>query len=152
MPCLSSSADSVLNESTRVSNAESQLALPLTMTTVFGASVISSPKGSAVWTGAAAGGGAAGVSAAAGGAAEGLGAGVADAAGAGVADASGAGVAEAAGAGVAGALAAGGAADGGDCASALPRPDQIAAAGISASRASRKEQGKFIRYSPWRYR
>ena len=36
MPCLSSSADSVLNESIRVSNAESQLAVPLTMTTVFG--------------------------------------------------------------------------------------------------------------------
>src|SRR5450631_1637981 len=98
MPCLSSSADSVLNESTRVSNAESQLALPLTMTTVFGVSVISSPKGSAVWTCAAAGGGACGVSAAAGGAAEGLGAGVA---GAGVADAAGAGVAGSTGAGVA---------------------------------------------------
>ena len=70
MPCLSSSADSDLNESIRVSNAESQLALPLRTTTVFGASVISSPKGSAVCTGAAAAGGAAGVSAAAGGVAE----------------------------------------------------------------------------------
>src|SRR6266436_6451734 len=126
MPCLSSSADSALNESIRVSNAESQLALPLMMTTVFGVSVICSPNGSAVWTGAAAGGGVAGVWAAAGGAAgaaEGLGAGVADAAGvgvaagAGVADASGVGVADGAGADVAGALAAGGAADGGVCAS-----------------------------------
>src|SRR5665213_449271 len=59
MPCLSISADSDLNESIRVSNAESQLAVPLTMTTVFGASTISSPKGSAVWTVAAAGGAAA---------------------------------------------------------------------------------------------
>src|SRR5258706_15061791 len=67
MPCLSSKADSDLNESIRVSNAESQLALPFMMTTVFGASVICSPNGSAVWTGAAAGGGVAGVSAAAGG-------------------------------------------------------------------------------------
>ena len=51
MPCLSSSAVSALNESIRVSNAESQLAVPLMITTFFGASVISSPKGSAVWTG-----------------------------------------------------------------------------------------------------
>src|SRR5258708_39039071 len=88
MPCLSSKADSDLNESIRVSNAESQLALPFMMTTVFGASVICSPNGSAAWTGAAAGGGVAGVSAAAGGgvgAAEGL------AAGAGVAGGGGAG-------------------------------------------------------------
>src|SRR5258707_3405959 len=56
MPCLSSNPDSVFNDSIRVSNAESQLALPLTMTTVFGSSVICSPKGSAVCTGAAAGG------------------------------------------------------------------------------------------------
>src|SRR5258708_30700349 len=67
MPCLSSNADSALKESIRVSNAESQLALPLMTTTVFGVSVISSPNGSAVWTGAAAGGGVAGVSAVAGG-------------------------------------------------------------------------------------
>src|ERR1700682_2648166 len=96
MPCLSSNADSALNESIRVSNAESQLALPLMMTTVFGSSVICSPNGSAVWTGAAAGGGVAGVSAAAGGAAgaaEGLatGAGLAVGAGAGVADGAGGG-------------------------------------------------------------
>src|ERR1700738_1008643 len=59
MPCLSSSAASDLKESIRVSNAESQLALPLAMTTIFGSSVICSPKGSAVWTGA--GGGVGGV-------------------------------------------------------------------------------------------
>src|SRR5260370_32543166 len=64
---LSSDADSALKESIRVSNAESQLALPLMTTTVFGVSVISSPNGSAVWTGAAAGGGVAGVSVVAGG-------------------------------------------------------------------------------------
>src|SRR4030081_2324821 len=84
MPCLSRNADSDLSESISVSNAESQLALPFTMTTVFGASVICSPKGSAVWTGAAAGG--AGVSAAAGGvvgAADGLAAGAGVAVGAG---------------------------------------------------------------------
>src|SRR5882757_6551686 len=63
MPCLSSKADSDLNESIRVSNAESQLAVPLMMTTFFGSSAICSPNGSAVWTGAAvaAGAGAAGV-------------------------------------------------------------------------------------------
>src|SRR5260370_38555484 len=86
MPRLSSNADSDLKESIRVSNAESQLALPFMMTTVFGASVICSPNGSAVC--AAAGGGVAGVSAAAGGvagAAEGrAGAGVAVGGGPGV--------------------------------------------------------------------
>src|SRR5471030_1086048 len=113
MLCLSSSAASSLNESVSVSNAESQLAVPLMMTTVFGVSVICSPNGSAVWTGAvAAGGGVAGACAAAGGVAgvaEGLAIGVGVAAGAGV------GVSVAAGTGVAGVLAAGGAA-GGDCA------------------------------------
>src|SRR5258708_31251199 len=99
MPCLSSSAESALNESISVSNAESQLAVPLLITTVFGARVISSPNGSAVCTGATAGGDA-GVSAAAGGVA-----GAGDVAGA-------AGVAGVAGAGVAGVLAAGGAAAG----------------------------------------
>src|SRR4051794_23345607 len=64
MPCLSSNADSDLKESIRLSNAESQLALPLRTTTIFGSSVICSPNGSAVCTGA---GAAAGVSAAAGG-------------------------------------------------------------------------------------
>src|SRR4051794_13233848 len=64
MPCLSSSADKDLKDSIRVSNAESQLALPLRTTTVFGSSEICSPKGSAGCTG---GGGMGGVSAAAGG-------------------------------------------------------------------------------------
>src|SRR5487761_2504405 len=119
MPCLSSSVDSALNEAIRVSNAESQLALPFIMTTVFGASVISSPNGSAVWTGA-------GVAAAAGGAVAGL----PDGAGAGVA-------------GVAGVAAAGGA-GGGDCASAAARPSEIAATGTHATMARRKGRGKFI--------
>src|SRR5258706_12554962 len=92
MPCLSSNADSDLNESIRVSNAESQLALPLMTTTVFGVSVISSPNGSAVWTGAAAAGGVSAVAGGVPGAAGGLapGAGVAGCAGAGVADGAGA--------------------------------------------------------------
>src|ERR1700709_2835848 len=80
MPCLSSRPAIFLNESVSVSNAESQLALPLRTTAVFGVRVISSPNGSAVWTGAGAGGGAAGASAAGGGVA---GAGVAGAARAG---------------------------------------------------------------------
>src|SRR5216683_3968600 len=142
MPCLSSNADSDLKESIRVSNAESQLALPFMMTTVFGASMICSPNGSAVWSGAAAGGGVAGVSAAAGGV---VGAAEGPAAGAGVAVGGGAGVAGAPGAVV---VTAGGAAGGGDCASALPRPSEIAAAGTSATMARRKERGKFIQYSP----
>src|ERR1700761_1042435 len=57
MPCLSSRPVSVLNESTRVSKAESQLALPLRITTCFGASMVSSPNGSAACVG---GGGGAG--------------------------------------------------------------------------------------------
>src|ERR1700712_1454647 len=141
MPCLSSSADSVLNDSIRVSKAESQLAVPLSMTTVFGVSVISSPNGSAVWTGAVAAGGAAGVSAAAGG---GTGAGDGLACGAGVAVGAGVGVADGAGAGVSGALAAGGVAGGGDCARTLPMP----IVGTSATRAKRKQRSKFIGYSP----
>src|SRR6202163_3082638 len=123
MPCLSSKADSDLKESIRVSNAESQLALPLMTTTVFGARVICSPNGSAVWTGAAAGGGVAGVSAAAGGV---VGAAEGPAAGAGLAVGGGSGVAGGAGAGVAGVLTAGGAAGGGACASAPPIPNEIA--------------------------
>src|SRR5216110_3297609 len=74
MPCLSSSAVSVLNESIRVSNAESQLAVPLTITTLRGVRAISSPNGSAVCTGATAGGGAAGVAGVAGAGAAGAGA------------------------------------------------------------------------------
>src|SRR6202051_4677136 len=54
MPCLSSSVFSDLNESIRVSNAVSQLALPLAITTFLPSRLISSPKGSAVWTGAVA--------------------------------------------------------------------------------------------------
>src|SRR6266403_4170118 len=102
MPCLSSNAESALNESIRVSNAESQLALPLMTTTVFGVSVISSPNGSAVWTGAAAAGGVSAVAGGVPGAAGELapGAGVAGCAGAGVADgAGGVGVLTAGGAG-----------------------------------------------------
>src|SRR5260370_23002061 len=138
MPCLSSNADSDLNESIRVSNAESQLALPFMMTTVFGASVICSPNGSAVC--AAAGGGVAGVSAAAGGVAGAAG----GLAGAGVAVGSGAGVAAAPGAGVAGVVTAGGVAGGGDCPSPLPRPGQLAAAGTSPTMPSRNQPGKSI--------
>src|SRR5262245_62655810 len=58
MPCLSSRAVSALNESIRVSNAASQLAVPFITRTFLGSSVNSSPKGSAVWTVAAGGGGA----------------------------------------------------------------------------------------------
>src|SRR5450432_1332905 len=99
MPCLSSSAVSALNESIRVSNAVSQLALPLAMTTFFGSSVIGSPKGSAVWTGeagagvCAAAGGGAGLAELAAGLAAGLGEGAALGAGEGLAETAGAGVA-----------------------------------------------------------
>src|ERR1700722_16006467 len=78
MPCLSSSEFSALNESIKGSNAVSQLALPLAITTFLPSRLISSPKGSAVWTGAVAAG--AGAWAAAGGVA---GAGVALGAGGG---------------------------------------------------------------------
>src|ERR1700676_5574254 len=139
MPCLSSSAASDLKESIRVSNAESQLALPLAMTTIFGSSVICSPKGSAVWTGA--GGGVGGVWAV-----EGMSAGDLVSAG------GGAGVAVGPGAGAAGALAAGGVAGGvadwGDCASASQKLTEIAAIGTSATVARRNERANFIRYSP----
>src|SRR5260370_15015268 len=128
---LSSDADSALKESIRVSTAESQLELPLMTTTVFGVSVISSPNGSAVWTGAAAGGGVAGVSVVAGGV---PGAAGELAPGAGVAGCGGAGVADGAGAGGAGVLTAGGT-GGGVCASTLPSPSEIAAAGTSATMA-----------------
>src|SRR5256885_16264150 len=56
MPCLSSTVVSALNESIRVSKALSQLALPRMTTAFFASSVNCSPKGSAVWTGAAGGG------------------------------------------------------------------------------------------------
>jgi hypothetical protein len=64
--------------------------------------------------------------------------------GAGVADGAGAGVAVAAGAGVAVEFAAGG-----DCASAEPTPNEIAAIGTSAIMAERKRRIEFIQYSPW---
>src|SRR5262245_33257995 len=101
MPCLSSSAVSALKESIRVSNAESQLALPLAMTTFLPSSVIGSPKGSAAC--AVAGAAAAGGDAPGAGEALAAGAGVAAGAGeapaAGAALAPGAGESEAAGAG-----------------------------------------------------
>src|SRR5215469_10824190 len=50
MFCLVSRAFSDLNESISVSNAESQLAVPLAMMTFLASSVIDSPKGSAVCT------------------------------------------------------------------------------------------------------
>src|ERR1700759_3064837 len=112
MLCLASRAFSDLNESISLSNAESQLAVPLAMTTFFPSSVIGSPKGSAACTGAdgaGAGARAAGGEGGAGGRAVALGAGegLAEAAGAGE------GLAEAPGAGEA------------DCASAAPAPSQI---------------------------
>src|SRR3954454_10437262 len=88
MPCLSSSATSFLNESIRVSNAESHFALPFSTTAVFAVSVISSPNGSAVCTAL----GGAGVCAVGGAGVAGAGAAGAGAAGAGVAGAAGAGV------------------------------------------------------------
>src|ERR1700735_3178582 len=117
MLCLSSRAVSALNESIRVSNAESQLAAPLSTTTFLDASAISSPKGSAVWTGATAGGGVA---------AAGLSAGDLFSAGGGigVADGVGVGGVDAAGAGV-------GLAAGGDCASAGPGPNEIRLSAIA---------------------
>src|SRR6516165_1497135 len=91
MFCLASRAFSDLNESISVSNAESQLAVPLAMTTFLASSVTGSPKGSAACT--VADGAGVGACAADGeGDADGL------AAGAGEALAAGAGLAEAAGA------------------------------------------------------
>src|SRR4029077_17674495 len=128
MPCLSRNVDTVFKDSSSVSNAVSQLAVPLTRTTVFGVSVISSPKGSAVRTGAGPPGGGAGVAEAAG-VGEEAGAGVAEAAGGvtvGLADGFGGGVGEA------GAEAAG--AEGvGDCASAVAKFSEIAATGTNAT-------------------
>src|SRR6185437_4133058 len=144
MLCLSSMAVSVLNESIRVSNAESQLAVPLRITTFFGASAISSPKGSAVWTGATAGGGAA---------AAGLSAGDLFSAGGGTGVAFGAGVTAGAGAGDADVAGAGvGLAAGGDCARAEPAPSailrEIAATRTRVSHARRKQRVEFIQSSP----
>src|SRR6266702_7730007 len=136
-PCLSSSAVSALNDSIRASNAESQLALPFIMTTFFGSSENCSPKGSAVWTGAAGGGGA-GVWAA-----EGVSAGdlVSAGGGAGVAEGAGLGDAEGEAAGV------------GDCASVGPA-SASAANGASATRVARKVLIRLIfgilHPHPWR--
>src|SRR5579859_3012364 len=128
MPCLSRSAFSALNESISVSNAESQLAVPLAITTFLAVSMICSPKASAVWTE----GEGAGLCAADG---EGEAAGLA--AGAGLADGTGEGVglAVAAGAGEAAGEAAGA------WASASPTPSPIATAGINATRARRGRKG-----------
>src|SRR5689334_22260987 len=131
MPCLSSRPCSALNESTRVSKAESQLAVPLAMTTFLGESVIGSPKGSAVWT-------------------DGAGAGAPAADGAGEADGLASGLAEGAGAGVAlgdalgAALGAELGVAAGACASAPPIPSQIVAAAIVAARARRGRKGRVI--------
>src|SRR3954447_22706174 len=157
MPCLSSSVFSALKASISVSKVESQLAVPLTITTFLDSSVVSWPKGSAVCTGAgvaaAAGGGAAGLGEAlaagegevAGDAAgdveglgealaagEGMATGAALAAGAGEADGAGEGLADAAGAGL------------GVWASVADRPNDKAAAGISAAKARRRNLNIFI--------
>src|SRR3979490_2295308 len=119
MPCFSSSAVNALNDSISVSKGESQLALPFTKTTFFASSVIGSPKGSAVWTGAAGAGvcAAAGGTAVAAGLGEGLAAGLSEEL-EGPALGSGEGLAETAGAGVAR-----------DCAQAGPAARAIAAGG-----------------------
>ena len=142
MPCLSSSAVSVLKDSIRASNAASQLALPLAIRTFFGSSVIGSPKGSAVWTSAA--GGCPGVPLAAGAGAA-LGAGLAEAAGAGVAGGAGLAAGPAEGAGLEGkGLEGKGLAEtagaGVDWANAASKLKMRAAAGSSAASATRKEQ------------
>src|SRR3954447_9797803 len=163
MPCLSSSVFSALKASTSVSKAESQLAVPLTITTFFDSSVVSRPKGSAVCTGAgvaaAAGGGAVGPGEAlsagegdAAGAGEALAAGEGVATGAGEALAAGAGEAEGAGAGlvedglVDEGLAEAAGAGLGVCARTPDSPNDKAAAGISAARARRRKL--FILFSP----
>src|SRR5262245_3270018 len=150
MPCLSSSAVSALKESIRVSNAESQFAVPLIVTTFLASSVTASPKGSAVCT--AAGGGVAGVCAAAGGgdgagAGEGLAdeVGLAEGVGTGLAsdvgEADGAGAGEADGEGAAEGVAVGEAAGAGDCASTAP-VGRVAA--IMPASTRRKARGRYI--------
>src|SRR6266545_2498718 len=130
MPCLSSTAVSALNESIRVSNAASQLAVPLMTTTFLGSSVNSSPKGSAIWT-PAAGGGGAGV-----GAFSAVGASAGDLVSAG----GGTGTADGAGLGTADGLAAGDDEGAGDCASAAPANTTME----SAAMAARKVLIRFI--------
>jgi hypothetical protein len=114
-----------LNESIRVSNAASQLAVPFRTTTFLGSSVNGSPKGSAAWTVAAGG------------------AGEADGLATGPGVAAGAGVAEAAGAGTGEGLADGEAEGAGDCACKVP-PDAMSAIGISAAMAKWKRLIRFI--------
>src|SRR6266404_2102902 len=130
MPCLSSTAVSALNASIRVSNAASQFAVPFMTTTFLGSSVNSSPKGSAVWT-LAAGGGGAGV-----GAFSAVGASAGDLVSAG----GGTGTADGAGLGTADGLGAGEAEGAGDCASAAPPNATME----SAARAARKVLIRFI--------
>ncbi len=130
MPCLSSRVVSDLNASIRVSNAASQLAVPLTTTTFLGVSANSSPKGSAVWT-LAAGGGGAGTGAFS---AVGVSAGDLVSAGGGTGTAEGAGLGEAEG------LGAGEAVGAGDWARAAP----VNATMESAARAARKVLIRFI--------
>src|SRR5581483_8284503 len=140
MPCLSSIVSSDFSDSTSVSKAASQLALPLVSTTFLASSLISCPKGSAVCTLAAGGG----FCAAAGGEGEGeaLGAGEALAAGLGLA--AGAGLAVGAGDGLA--ATSGDAVGEGACASTSPA-ENATAAGANPARARRNIR-KFIRYSP----
>src|SRR5947209_6058349 len=130
MPCLSSTAVSALNASIRVSNAASQFAVPFMTTTFLGSSVNSSPKGSAVWT-LAAGGGGAGV-----GAFSAVGASAGDLVSAG----GGTGTADGAGLGTADGLGAGEAEGAGDCASAAPPNATME----SATTAARKVLIRFI--------
>src|SRR5215831_9454645 len=138
MPCLSSSVFSSLNESIKASNAESQLALPFTITTFFASSAIGSPNGSAVWT-VAEGGGVCSVcgDAEAGGAGDGLAAwgGAADGPGDGLAGTSGEAGAD------------------GCCASATPPKRTSAAKGVNAANAKERKPGRrvhggFIHSSP----
>src|ERR1700756_1093213 len=129
MPCLSSSAVNAFSESTSVSKAASQLALPLATTTFFASSLISWPNGSAVCTFAAGG-----VCAAAGGGAGEGGAPGAGEGGAGLALGAGDGLAESSGDGV----------GEGACASVWPAPN-ASATGANAVRA-RRNLRKFIRY------
>src|SRR5581483_3179224 len=148
MPCLSSIVSSDFSDSTSVSKAASQLALPLVSTTFLASSLISCPKGSAVCTLAAGGGfcAAAGVEGEgeALGAGEALAAGVGLAAGAGLALAAGAGLAVGAGDGLA--ATSGDAVGEGACASTSPA-ENATAAGANPARARRNIR-KFIRYSP----
>ncbi|GLR90171.1 hypothetical protein GCM10007857_68850 [Bradyrhizobium iriomotense] len=115
------------------------MALPLAITTFFGSSVVSSPKGSAVCTGAPAAGGGAAAAGGAAGLAEGealaAGAGDGDVAGEGEALAAGEGEVDGAGEGFADVAGAGV----GDWANAPERQSEMAAAGITAAKKERKK-------------